>query len=88
MIGINAFLATLIIIGYCIFNESLPENAVPNRIWLMIFCMSMSFYIIGDTYLLILGFSNFLVEVKYTDDYIKIVIKLYVDFFGFWGSVY
>ena len=88
LIGINGLLTTMILFGYWFYCDSLPENALPNRGWLIFFCLCMSFYIIGDTYLLMLGYSSFLVDIKYIDDYIKIVLKLYIDFFGFLGSIY
>jgi len=77
-----------IILGYWCIEPKLPADAKPNRVVLILTSILMAMYILGDTCLMLRGYSQFLIEIKYIDDYIKIVLKLYVDFFGIWMTIY
>ena len=57
LIGICGSLTVLIIFGYWMFNDKLPDNALPNCVILSAFCILMCCYLVGDTCFLIRGYS-------------------------------
>ena len=52
IMAIMSFLTVLVIFGYWMISDSLPENGHPNPFMLLFFSLLMACYIVGDTWFL------------------------------------
>jgi len=52
IMAIMSFLTVLVIFGYWMISDSLPENGHPNPFMLLFFSLLMTCYIVGDTWFL------------------------------------
>ena len=56
--------------------------------FLLISILVMTLYIVGDTWLIVNGYSHFLVDIEYEDDFIVAVVKLYIDLIGIFYNIF
>ena len=75
-------IALFIVLIRFILIHSNPEFPILQTPIMFIIFLIFPFYLLVDTILIMDGSSKFLFEIKYNDEFIKIVLKLHSDCIG------